>query len=74
MIIVWQLTIYVVDTDLFGWASGDAESYELEEGEWIPEDDFDVTQASENITDEGTAFALLLIFNYLTLTLVIFVP
>ena len=54
--------------DLFGRASGDAESSELEEGEWIPEDDFDVTQASENILDDGTAVALLLIFNYLILS------
>ncbi|PON96696.1 G-patch domain containing protein [Trema orientale] len=29
------------------------DTYELEEGEWIPEDDYDVTQSSDNISDEG---------------------
>ncbi|KAF4362729.1 hypothetical protein G4B88_018347 [Cannabis sativa] len=32
------------------------DDYELEEGEWIPEDDFDVTQSCENISNEGASW------------------
>lgn len=39
----------------FVWlASGDDETYELEEGEWIPDDPRDITYFSENISDEGS--------------------
>lgn len=50
---------------LFYWVSGDAEEYELEEGEWIPEDDYDIAQSSENVLDEGIVFVLILFINCL---------
>ncbi|XP_062116181.1 uncharacterized protein LOC133830264 isoform X2 [Humulus lupulus] len=45
------------DTDIIEFqADVNADDYELEEGEWIPEDDFDVTQLSENISNEGASW------------------
>uniref|UniRef100_A0A803QYT4 G-patch domain-containing protein n=1 Tax=Cannabis sativa TaxID=3483 RepID=A0A803QYT4_CANSA len=37
-------------------ADVNVDDYELEEGEWIPEDDFDVTQSCENISNEGASW------------------
>lgn len=41
------------------------DTYELEEGEWIPEDyhECDVTKSSENVADEGIAAVLKLIID-----------
>lgn len=41
------------------------DTYELEEGEWIPEDyhEYDVTNSTENVADEGIAAALKLIID-----------
>ena len=55
----------LIERDLFGWAPGNADAYELEEGEWIPDDDFDATQSSEHVSDEGIAFFLLLAVDHL---------
>lgn len=37
------------------------DTYELEEGEWIPEDHHYVTESSENVPEEGITAAVVLI-------------
>lgn len=43
---------------VFGWVPENTDMYELEEGEWIPEEHHDIAKPSENVSDEGIATGL----------------
>ena len=45
-----------------GWAPGNTDAYDLEEGEWFPEDYHGITETSENVSEEGI---LVLAIDYL---------
>lgn len=44
---------------LLGWALGNNDMYELEEGEWIPEDHQGIPESSQGAADEGMVGVLI---------------